>query len=221
MSKELERKIEEFQKTLDGLKEELKKSSFIDCFEVGKWYKNRFGELGCYESGRCGYGFESNGTWRDSGTAFGFNDATYEWIAATHSEVESALIAEAKKRGFKEGVVFNSPNPQYEFSFNQKLISSSFKLMGNTLSGRSDKNTGSCNIFQDGEWAEIIKEGVIKVGGHEVTKAEKDVINIGCKRFYIGEIKTIRNFMNFHGFCRISFDGVEVDLKTIEGILAL
>ena len=77
--------------------------------EVGKWYKsttlsNVFLFLKDKEYGR--YGFDSNGWYNVTDSNFELEPD--KWTLATKEEVETALIAEAKKRGFKEGVYFNS-----------------------------------------------------------------------------------------------------------------
>ena len=72
--------------------------------EIGKWYKRSLGTLICYNGNTdlmSGYGFNMNGDWTNGN--FPFGDEWCEWTEATDKEVETALIKEAKKRGFKEG----------------------------------------------------------------------------------------------------------------------
>ena len=162
--KNLEKTIEELQKQLDEVKQQLNKPTF----EVGKWYKRDSGSIIFIQEFNSlikGYDVDYVGEWRNEYISSGDKS---EYRPATDKEVEEALIKEAEKRGFKEGVIFNSPNATHDFSFNQKLISSTFSLNYNMLEGESDKNTSSCIIFKDGKWANIIKDEPIKIGGYEV-----------------------------------------------------
>ena len=84
-------------------------NAFKKELEVGRWYKSiKRNFLVNYQ----GDNMENYGFWENQGfknnIAFGgyWKD---ECIEATPQEVETALIAEAKKRGFKEGyILFNS-----------------------------------------------------------------------------------------------------------------
>lgn len=123
------------------------KQWFPDAFkkdlEVGKWYirKNNKKCLICYDGGESGYGFGYAGFW---GNWLMNENNINDFTEATTQEVESALISEAKKRGYKENIII--------------------KGLGNTQDGRfhyrSDINylyCGSYAIFQNGQWATIIQ----------------------------------------------------------------
>ena len=128
----------------------LKEKGLIESeLEIGKWY--HYGtDLLVWNGGDSTYGF-------NQGVDY-LNNAYFtvdEAIPATDKEVEEALIKEAKKRGFKEGVKvtqinkYNLGNPgedkwvvtngHYEYICGKLFI---------------------CNIclFNDGKWAEIIEE---------------------------------------------------------------
>jgi hypothetical protein len=72
--------------------------------EINGWYKSKEVKSWCVfiENGINRYGFDAFGNW------FGGRNYTYELekddYKATDKEVEEALIKEAKRRGFKEGV---------------------------------------------------------------------------------------------------------------------
>jgi hypothetical protein len=113
--------------------------------EVGKWYR-KHNSLLVWNNKEKTYGF-FNGTFH---SRWSF-DALFDRVPATDEEVSTALIAEAKKRGYKSG--------------NHKSLSG-YTCVNNTknyyfLDGQSlwIGEIGNCNlIFRDGLWAEIIKE---------------------------------------------------------------
>lgn len=151
--------------------------------EVGKWYKVKDLQLGCggfnglglatdksHESGLLSSdeGFnlmQTNGVvWRVNG----------DFTEAEPSEIKSALVKEAKKRGFKKGASFylnrefwgpsyggskESPNEIFrdEFRFYEG------KLLINTENGERGHV-----IFKDGKWAEIIKEAKVELTLQEI-----------------------------------------------------
>lgn len=147
----------------EALKTELK---------VGKWYKdttkgyeNIMGFVISiddeYKNEFQGYGFASNGNWIVSKK--GWNFGSCNWREATQQEVSSALIAEAKKRGFVEGAKFKS-----SFSENDKIRTVTetdswyFNINENTLTISTNViewNKAQSNpiIFENGKWAEIIQ----------------------------------------------------------------
>ena len=90
------------------------------------------------------YGFNWEGEFRDNLMVSGKHG-----IKATDKEVREALIKEAKRRGFKEGVKFKSMNNRFS------VLNESFRYQ------EISKNTldafGCYNIFQDGEWATIVE----------------------------------------------------------------
>ena len=126
-----------------------------DSLEVGKWYK--FGDtyLLRIENVNGVYGKLSgfkNGLWHKS-DEFRILGGIYEGVPATDKEVEQALIKEAKKRGFREGVgVVSKGYRDSEFD-------------GEFRFEEWDKNTldgfGTGDIFKHGIWA-TIKETITK-----------------------------------------------------------
>ena len=109
------------------------------------------------------YGFNNSGEWSNQiGWAFRSNT-----IEATPQEVETALIKEAKKRGFKEGVKIISPSGN-DWGYVLKSCEYSYDY------------TFSCGVFsimKDGIWATIIKETTTELNG-EYTKVQlTDILN--------------------------------------------
>lgn len=140
--------------------------AFESQLEVGKWYKN--GDFGFERSLACvshinpnekdefgGYGFDIHGCWFNNKdvTTFG----SHNWLSATHEEIASALIAEAKKKGYKTGVrikglgngeICTLPNGEFEYIKNANAL-----WFGNP----NDAFEGF-DVFLDGIWAEILPE---------------------------------------------------------------
>lgn len=140
----------------------LKQKGLIEeSFKVG-WYKSTddCGILGfmseVYDRNRVRfYGIDLNGKWNN-------NDWVREdylncsMILMTPSEVSEALIKEAKKRGFKEGVKTECLNVDGEVETIGEF--QTFTEDGRLLFG-SDSAVGWCCIMdKNGKWAEIIEE---------------------------------------------------------------
>jgi hypothetical protein len=152
--------IEQLKKQLNDISDKIKQLEKPQ-FEVG-WYNTILGSLyfiNRVNDGRCfGYGFDGGEKWIDECSPC----ATHQIDRpATDKEVEAALVAEAKRRGFKEGVNWES------------IIDE-----GNVVSQRSHGYTGTTEfiyssnelmfgygcIFSNGKWAEIVKEEKIMIG---------------------------------------------------------
>jgi hypothetical protein len=140
-------------------------------FEVGKWYKHGKHSLFCFVKenmlGFNGYGFNPDG-WCDDNTWA----RNWEITPATNEEVEAALIKEAKKRGFKEGVEAKGLNHfkminGYDFHW---FIDYNVLHFQNQL------------IYKEGQWASIIEEPKVVINGYEM-KQEGDIITFGCAKF--------------------------------------
>lgn len=153
--KQLEQIIDAFQSTTNTteFKAVLKIKGLIkEELEVGKWYKysDSEGFLFCITNvqndGVEVYGFNSWGNWIDEGSYY-----SEYLIPATDKEVKDALIKEAKKRGFKEGVKFKS------------IVSGNIRKFTGFYFGSDEdecwlsNDTVGC-IFKKGKWAEIIEE---------------------------------------------------------------
>lgn len=215
--------MSEINKRIEALEAELQKlkNEVTPKFEVGKWYKTNC--LGgsifyltespvedCYVSG---YGFE-NGDWCDLSEHYWTLEQKYKPTLATHQEVKEALIKEAKKRGFKEGVRINH---SIEGKGHRALIF-------NDLSYHSGYNwlcDGWGNVvFKDGVWTEIIKDEPIKIGGYSVEKMGESY-RVGCKRFEITDFIDAKRLIEKAGVKSLRFESIEINIETINKILAL
>jgi len=128
---------------------------FKNDLEVGKWYRSKNNPLAfctkvLNENEFIGYGFgtHSADVWFNESERIPWNG---EWTLATEAEVEEALINEAKKRGFKEGV-------GVQWKFNGVPYSNSFPI-NTDFYFESKNNSLTFNggvVFRNGTWAEII-----------------------------------------------------------------
>lgn len=216
--KALEAEITRNSQELQQLKQDIKPT-----FEVGKWYKTDClnGSLFCITELPIelnevkGYGFE-NGYWYHKTTCgYWTLEEKHNTRPATESEVFEALKKEAIKRGFKKGCkVKNNKTIKEGRIYN--IESDTFNYTDNTLT------INGIYIFWDGVWAEIIKDEPIKIGGYEVKKLENGSYDIGCKKqISNGKVRVLRRLMIQCNFTKVSFDGIETDLETINKILNL
>ncbi len=139
---------------------------FPDAFksdkEIGKWYwanaeaKNEKTYLACYQ-GKCSYGFDWTKGWHDK--LLTSNTKSPE---ATDKEVEEALINEAKKRGFVEGITCiplycNGADYGNEWNLGKGCLE--FSQSENVLRFVRGNND-SLRVFVNGKWAEIIPQQI-------------------------------------------------------------
>jgi hypothetical protein len=185
-------RIEELEKELKLLREieELKNKPK---YEVGKWYKADNNALVCYTGSGDnretfeGYGFNIDG----------WNDSTPNWARvcfkdeATNEEVQTALIKEAEKRGFKEGVMFKSA-----FMGNKYQVAG-FEIDSNCLHCKG--NSGCIFDGDTGKWATII-DTPLTINGKTVTIG-KEFVSVGCKTL---EHKAFKQFVSDLTFFNIT-----------------
>jgi hypothetical protein len=172
--KKLEKQVKEIQQSLASKPSEIEvnnpenvsdvsKKELTD-FEVGKWYKcsdpdfNKFMVFATQFSHSNinfkGYGFNAEG---DFSNPDGFSWGTDRIYLASKEEVEQALIAEAERRGFKEGSRFKKLNKSktiVDFCKNGNL---KYSEDVNTLYIDEGEGEGY-NVFYNGIWAEIIEQ---------------------------------------------------------------
>lgn len=139
-------------------------------FEIGKIYKFKDCIFYCNRiDGDQLFGFGFTGVkWHES-ERFSSTRNQLNFIEATDEEWLRRLKEEAYRKGFKVGVVFDSPNPKYDFALNQKIINENFEWFEwekgkRVLMCSTDKNEGGGTIMFEGKWAEIIQEPQFEAG---------------------------------------------------------
>tara|TARA_R110002111_G_scaffold2678_1_gene17657 strand:+ start:41 stop:571 length:531 start_codon:yes stop_codon:yes gene_type:complete len=128
--------------------------------EIYGWYKSKELKGWCVflENGLSIYGIDSFGDWFEG---HGYNYQLHkDDYKATDKEVEEALIKEAKKRGFKEGVTVDKVNLSDDYNPNNKLKENTINT--NELLSHGYLWVSSILIYDNGEWATIIKETITK-----------------------------------------------------------
>lgn len=137
---------------------------FKNEFEVGKWYYNEKYDTVIhltefkYDNAFNWYGFNKDKEWFST-EDFGSIYAENFHRLASHKEVEEALIAEAKKRGYKNGVKIKGLGNGEICA----LLDWNFELIqdeDNTILWFGDMSVyfSGFDIFKDGKWAEILTE---------------------------------------------------------------
>ena len=137
------------------IEKEFPKLFVRDELEVGKWYKSNMGRILCCtkNTGHTfdGYGVDKYGNWINEESFW----STSDFSPATDKEVEEALIKEAKKRGFKEGVSIDSLCDGG--CNNVKIIEEGISL--DNMDAVTELRCGyGYTIFNDGKWATIIDQ---------------------------------------------------------------
>lgn len=120
--------------------------------EVGKWYwlDNRCERelLICQQEYNPAYGIDADGNWCNY---MGNIYPSQKYRPATDKEVEEALIAEAKRRGYNNGVDFNCCTYSVKVKVSERIY---FHIYEN-----GDTHLYSNGfIFYNGKWAEIIND---------------------------------------------------------------
>lgn len=123
--------------------------------KLNGWYKDVKEKGWCMfiENGIAKYGFNTLGKWKEDlswNYELGEND-----YKATDKEVGLALIKEAKKRGFKYGVVADLTNCGY-YANRAKILNENYRYNGRWLS------VDNFIIFEYGKWATIVPETITK-----------------------------------------------------------
>lgn len=133
--------------------------------EVGKWYRvvSGFHNYLLLFSGKD----ESLGFFNENWDRWSFTDNKQYAVEASKEEVESALISEAERRGFKDGVKYISASTDSEF-----VASNNFRFGCNEIETRLLSGQGC--IFYNGKWAEIIQEKEIDWSVPQLVKRIKD-----------------------------------------------
>ena len=178
-------KIEELQKEIDKLKEELSKPEF----EVGDWVIDEYGTILRITQAEykrlipddicvVGHGIWRGENWRGEESPLFVTKSKVR--KATPLEVEEALIKEAKRR--------------YKTPCKIKYLDgkeSQLRAFGLTYEPESDRLTASSRpgktklydvVYEKGEWAEVVEKKSLKVFDW-VAEDKGDDIKIGCHFF--------------------------------------
>jgi hypothetical protein len=149
--------------TSDKLKEWFPEAFNVE-LEVGKWYcHDRSGKgIVNYQGGSSGYGFSVLNNWRDLiHDRWSFETHAQEWRLATTEECESALIEEAKKRGYKNGLliqdIYNGKSIEDLVNVSSDLFDYESIKAGVNQGKMALRDSDGSIIFYEGIWAKIIK----------------------------------------------------------------
>jgi hypothetical protein len=144
-----------YKKEIEGLKVQLEE------LPVKGWYKSpeHINWLVYFDNGYR-YGFLMNGEWNDDfGLTKGLDTGD---VPATDSEVEEALIKEAKKFVGKKVVNLHSLETE---SLNESMvINVFFDSSGTSVWFQEPHVTGVC-VMREGKWATIIKDKTVTLNG--------------------------------------------------------
>jgi hypothetical protein len=148
---------------------------FPECFkpkyEIGKWYKSGKSIIN-YQGGTNAYGYYAErDKWEDVNDSWlVFKEECDKLCLATTEEVESMLIKEAKKKGYKKGTTIKS----LITNDREWILDSDKFAIRNNNELWSNKYKEFC-VFKDGKWATIVKtpkemtlEEIEKQLGHKV-----------------------------------------------------
>ena len=159
MNKEgIVQRLEELKQEKKQLKKQLKE---LPSLEVGKWYNSDNDSLIFITEflDSCdfdGYGF-FHGKWENK--SYNYYSYEYGLVPATDKEVETALIKEAKKRGFKEGVIVESFIHNRKLECKNVISGTEFISYAGINKLHFGIDNGNCVVvFHKGKWAEIIEE---------------------------------------------------------------
>ena len=147
----MKKRIEQLEQELTELKKQLEEPDF----DVGDWVvQTGFSKPNLIKH-KTGIGFFAN-EW-DNHLQEGISETKRK---ATPEEIESALIEEAKRRGFKVGATANNSNVSFDDEFKDYTLESGrnfkYDYKYDTLSW-SDSEV-CWDIYCKGKWAEIIEE---------------------------------------------------------------
>lgn len=207
--------LEKLKQQLNEISEKVKQLENPK-FEVGKWYKTIKGHLKYFVTEESAYGFDSCRSWDGLCNGFKLNKGSFDWQPATDKEVEEALI---KYFESKHGKPSNKWKAKGFWGDETMSIGDSGYYSSSNGRNFWFGYGGTC-LMNNGKWAEIIKDEPIKVGGHPVEK-HGGYVKIGCKEIDVHRIESLSLLMKHHNFKKVAFDGIEVDLETIEKILKM
>ena len=171
--------IKKLQQQLDNLKAELDKPKF----EVGDWVVSNLGEIGRIKND----GLELCPN--TSNTAYCLGDMSDIKRLATRTEIETALIKEAEKRGFKKGVKYKGASCNWTEYIHGSL---EYFKDGDVLTDGYGES-----VYKQGKWAEIVEDKV-KFFDWDVVYGGS-LIGIGCEDYsknFLLELESALNHLS-------------------------
>lgn len=165
--------------------------------KVGKWYKLRDNKLlSCWQGeSNSPYGFGFSGTWHNT---LG-SSSKKEYIPATDKEVKSALISEAKKRGFNY--------------CNWRFINGILHATNGCISA------GWCRydtVFKNGEWIKI--ETKPTIAGYEMEVLE-NYVKFGCKEYLKKDVEELYYACGELEITSVEIEGADVSMEQLKEIV--
>lgn len=192
IEQENQKLISELNEITAKLKENLNQLKQPTNFKVGKVYKNEFGLLCMFVSKYKHYGFNSAKDWVNGNYWFeNLDNGT--WQPATTQEWETALIEYAKKQGFKAGVTVDRSDDMLshinEDSRKYKVVIdfNNFDYIEQLDILKLDDRI----IYYKGQWATIVKEEPLMIGGVEV-EIKDNKVTIGQYTYQKCYFKSLR-----------------------------
>lgn len=128
-----------------------------------------------------------------------FGSSEYEWLhssyfrLATTQEIETHLIAEAKKRGFAKGVYHRWYEPA--ISTEVRLVESNDWRYNLEFDCLTIMGKYAYVIYSKGQWAEIVKEEPIIIEGYKGNFNSKGVA-FGCKSYSLEQVNQLVNVID-------------------------
>ena len=129
----------------------LKEKGLIQQFEVGDWFYQIYNgkkTIFCKSEDGC-YGFNQSSKWSSSLCTY----TNIDKVKMSDKEVEEALIKEAKRRGFKEGV--RAIRPKCMGMPCSDVLSDEGEWY---VKKENELVVGNLTVFSKGKWGEIIED---------------------------------------------------------------
>lgn len=139
---------------------------------------------------------------------------------ATTKEIENHLIAEAEKKGFVEGIKFKGvTHPKGKNGF-QVTCSKVYFAPVHSYNLGCYLYSNNEYIYLDGQWAEIVKEEEIKIGGYNTSfDYDQGMFYVGCRRFTFASIKSLYQNMCYFGISMVRVSDIDIEARTVKLIL--
>lgn len=149
-----------------------------------------------------------------------YTHQTNAFRLATVKEIENHLIAEAKKRGFVEGIKFKGvTHPKGKNGF-QVTCSKIYFAPVHSYNLGCYLYSNNEYIYLDGQWAEIVKEEEIKIGGYNTSfDYDQNMFYVGCRRFTFASIKSLYQDMCYFGISMVRVSDIDIEARTVKLIL--